>query len=40
MIATDLAIMSDFIFDTSIIDVNVPGEYSAKVSIEDARKRI
>jgi hypothetical protein len=38
MIATDLAIMSDFIFDTSIIDVNVPGEYSAKVSIEDASK--
>lgn len=38
MTATDLALMSDFTFDTSSVDVNVLGEYIAKVSIEDSSK--
>lgn len=38
MMATDLAQLSDYTIDTAMIDVNVPGEYSAKVSIEDASK--
>ena len=38
MMATDLAQLSDYTIDTAMIDVNVPGEYSAKVSIEDTSK--
>lgn len=38
MTATDLAQLSDYTIDTALIDVNAPGEYSAKVSIEDASK--
>ncbi len=38
MTAADLAVMSDFTFDISRVDVNVLGEYIAKVSIEDASK--
>lgn len=37
MLATDLAQLSDYTIDT-VVDTNVPGEYSAKVSIEDASK--
>ena len=38
MMATDLAQLFDYTIDTAMINVNVPGEYSAKVSIEDASK--
>lgn len=38
MTAADLALMSDFIFDISSVNVNLPGEYMARVSIEDANK--
>lgn len=38
MIATDLAQLNDIQIDYSSIDVNIPGEYMAKVSVEDVNK--
>lgn len=38
MQATDLAVLNDYIIDTSTIDVNKIGEYRVKVSIEDVNK--
>lgn len=36
--AQDLALVNDFTFDTSLVNVEIPGEYIAKVSVEDASK--
>lgn len=38
MVATDLAELKDYKFDTSNVDVNTIGEYVAKVSISDVNK--
>ena len=36
--ATDLAQLNEIVFDTSTIDVNTLGEYTAKASVEDVNK--
>lgn len=38
MTATDLAQLNDIQIDYSSIDVNIPGEYTAKASVEDVNK--
>lgn len=38
IIATDLARLNDVLIDYSTIDINNPGEYIAKVSVEDVNK--
>lgn len=36
--ATDLAQLNEIIFDTGTIDINIPGEYTAKAYVEDVNK--